>query len=137
MEAVIQSLMSGFPVLILHLAATTAIVIVGVAIYVAITPYHEFTLIRSGNLAAAISLSGAIVGIAVPLAFCMAASVSVLDILVWGTVTLVLQLIAYKATDLLLRDLPERIEKDEIGPALVLVSIKLGVAAVNAAAVSG
>ena len=137
MEAVIQSLMSGFPVLILHLAATTAIVIVGVAIYVAITPYHEFTLIRSGNLAAAISLSGAIVGIAVPLAFCMAASVSVLDILVWGTVTLVLQLIAYKATDLLLRGLPERIEKDEIGPALVLVSIKLGVAAVNAAAVSG
>ena len=137
MEAVIQSLMSGFPVLILHLAATTAIVIVGVAIYVAITPYHEFTLIRSGNLAAAISLSGAIVGIAVPLAFCMAASVSVLDILVWGTVTLALQLIAYKATDLLLRGLPERIEKDEIGPALVLVSIKLGVAAVNAAAVSG
>ena len=137
MEAVIQSLMSGFPVLILHLAATTAIVIVGVAIYVAITPYHEFTLIRSGNLAAAISLSGAIVGIAVPLAFCMAASVSVLDILVWGTVTLVLQLIAYKATDLLLRGLPERIEKDEIGPALVLVSIKLAVAAVNAAAVSG
>ena len=137
MEAVLQSLMSGFPILILHLAATTAIAIVGVAIYVAITPYHEFKLIREGNTAAAVSLSGAIVGIAVPLAFCMAASVSVIDILVWGTVTLALQLIAYKATDLLLRGLPERIEKDEIGPAMVLVSIKLAVAAVNAAAVSG
>ena len=137
MEAVLQSLMSGFPVLILHLAATTTIAIVGVAIYVAITPYHEFKLIREGNSAAAISLSGAIVGIAVPLAFCMAASVSVFDILVWGSVTLALQLIAYKATDLLMRGLPERIEKNEIGPALVLVSIKLAVAAINAAAVSG
>lgn len=137
MEAVIQSLMSGFPILILHLAATTAILVAGVAIYVAITPYHEFKLIRSGNMAAAVSLSGAVIGIAVPLAFCMAASVNVFDILVWGTVTLVLQLIAYKATDLLLRGLPERIENDEIGPALVLVSIKLAVAAINAAAVSG
>ena len=137
MEAVIQSLMSGFPVLILHLAATTGILIAGVAIYVAITPYHEFKLIRAGNMAAAVSLSGAVIGIAVPLAFCMAASVNVFDILVWGTVTVILQLIAYKATDLLMRGLPKRIENDEIGPALVLVSIKLAVAAINAAAVSG
>ncbi len=137
MEAVIQSLLSGFPILILHLAATTAIAVVGVTIYVAITPYHEFKLIREGNNAAAISLAGAIVGIAVPLAFCMAASVSVIDILVWGSVTLALQLIAYKAADLLMRGLPERIENNEIGPALVLVSIKLAVAAINAAAVSG
>ena len=67
----------------------------------------------------------------------MAASVSVYDIVIWGVVTLVLQILAFRITDLLLRDLPRRIEAGEIGPALLLGAIKLAVAAVNAAAVSG
>ena len=82
-------------------------------------------------------LSGAIIGIGLPLAFCMAASVSVFDILVWGSVTVALQLAAYKITDLLLRDLPQRIDAGELGPAYILVAIKLAVAAINAAAVAG
>ena len=137
MDAVLQSFISGFPVFMLHSSVTLAILALGVTAYVWITPYREFTLIRDGNLAAAISLAGATVGIGVPLAFAMAASVNVLDIVVWGGVTVILQLLAFKITDLLLRDLPKRIEAGEIGPALVLVAIKLAVAAINAAAVSG
>ena len=137
MDAVLQSFMSGFPVLMLHSSVTLAILAVGVTVYVWITPYREFQLIRDGNLGAAISLSGATLGIGIPLAFAMSASVNVLDIVVWGGVTVILQLLAFKITDLLLRDLPMRIEAGEVGPALVLVAIKLAVAAVNAAAVSG
>lgn len=137
MDAVLQSFISGFPVFMLHSSVTLAILALGVTAYVWITPYREFALIRDGNLAAAISLSGATLGIGVPLAFAMAASVNVFDIVVWGGVTVLLQLLAFKITDLLLRDLPKRIEAGEIGPALVLVAIKLAVASVNAAAVSG
>ena len=137
MGPVFQSFLAGFPVFLLHSSVTIAILALGVAAYVAITPYREFALVRDGNLAAAVSLSGAVVGIGLPLAFCLAASVNVFDILLWGVVTVVLQLIAYKAADLLLRDLPRRIQAGEVGPAVVLVAIKLAVAGINAAAVSG
>ena len=99
MDAVIQSLIAGFPIFMLHSSVTLAMLALGVAVYVMITPYPEFRLVRDGNLAAAISLSGAIVGIALPLAFCLAASVSLFDIVIWGSVTVVLQLVAYKVID--------------------------------------
>jgi putative membrane protein len=136
MDAVLQSFLSGFPVLLLHFSVTAGMLAIGVAIYTAVTPFHEFRLVREGNVAAAVSLSGAILGMAIPLAFCMAGSVNVYDILIWGSVTLALQLIAYKVGDVMLRGLPERIESGELAPALVLVAVKLAVAAINAAAVS-
>lgn len=137
MQAVLDSFVAGFPILMLHSAVTMAILVAGVLLYIWITPWDEMGLIRAGNTAAAISLGGAIIGLAVPLAFAMAASVSVYEILIWGPVTLLLQIIAFRIADLLLRDLPSRIEAGEIGAATLLVSIKLAVAAVNAAAVSG
>jgi putative membrane protein len=137
MNAVLQSFLSGFPVLLLHFVMTSGMLAIAVTIYTALTPHHEFRLVREGNLAAAISLSGAIAGMSIPLAFCMAASVSVYDILIWGTMTLVLQLVAYKVVDLVLRDLPRRIEAGEMAPAIVLVAVKVAVAAINAAAVAG
>lgn len=137
MQAVLDSFVAGFPILMMHSAVTMAILVAGVLLYIWITPWDEMGLIRAGNTAAAISLGGAIIGLAVPLAFAMAASVSVYEILIWGPVTLLLQIIAFRIADLLLRDLPARIESGELGAATLLVSIKLAVAAVNAAAVSG
>ena len=125
MEAVIQSFLAGFPVLMLHSSLTLAILVVGVFVYVKITPYDEIALIKAGNIAAAVSLSGAIIGFAVPLAFAMASSITVYEILIWGPVTLLLQLVAYRITDAVLSDLPKRIVEGEIGPAIFLVSIKL------------
>lgn len=136
MEAVIQSFLAGFPVLMLHSSITLAMLAAAVILYIKITPYDEIALIRDGNTAAAVSLAGAILGLGVPLAFSMASSISVWEVLIWGPVTLLLQLIAYRLTDLVLKDLPKRIVDGEIGPALLLVSIKLAVAAVNAAAVT-
>ena len=137
MEPVLQSFLAGFPVLLLHFSVTLAMLGTGVTIYQWITPYHELDLIRAGNNAAAISLSGAIVGLALPLAVCMASSVSVWDIIIWGVVTLVIQLLAYRLGDAVLRGLPARIEAGEIGAAILIAAIKLAMAMINAAAVAG
>ena len=134
MNAVIHSFLVGFPVLILHSSVTLAMLAVGVWFYIKITPYDEIELIRAGNSAAAASLAGAIIGLAVPLALSMASSVTIWEILIWGPVTLFLQLIAFRFTDLMLKDLPKRITDGEMGAALLLISIKLAVAAINAAA---
>ena len=136
MDAVFQSFLVGFPVLILHSSVTLAMLAMGIFLYIKITPYDEIELVRAGNSAAAASLAGAIIGLAVPLAFSMASSVTVWELLIWGPVTLFLQLIAFRLTDLMLRDLPKRITDGEMGAALLLISIKLAVAAINAAAVT-
>tara|TARA_Y100001960_G_C14678781_1_gene829958 strand:- start:250 stop:663 length:414 start_codon:yes stop_codon:yes gene_type:complete len=137
MDAVIQSFLAGFPVLLTHFFVTIAMLIVGVTIYIWITPHKDVALVREGNVAAAISLSGAVLGLAIPLAMSMSVSVSVADIVIWGVLTLVVQLIVFRLADLLLRDLSTRIEAGEVAAAVLLCAIKLAVAAIFAAAVSG
>ena len=67
----------------------------------------------------------------------MAASVNTLDIVLWSAAALFIQLISFRATDWLLRDLPARIVAGETGAAILLVGVKLSVASINAAAVAG
>jgi putative membrane protein len=65
---------------------------------------------------------------------CLATATTVYDILIWGVVAILLQLLAFRASDLLLRDLPKRIERDEVGAALVLAGVKIAAAMIMAAA---
>ena len=137
MDAAIQSFLAGIPFLLSHFGVTVLMLVIGVFIYMWITSHDERALIREGNTAAAISLSGAILGLAIPLAFCMASSVNVYDIVIWGLVTLVIQLATFWIIDIWLRDLSKRIEEGQVSTAILLVSVKLAVASINAAAVSG
>ena len=137
LDAAIQSFLAGIPFLLSHFGVTVLMLVIGVFIYMWITSHDERALIREGNTAAAISLAGAILGLAIPLAFCMASSVNVYDIVIWGIVTLVIQLVTFWIIDIWLRDLSARIEEGQIGTAILLVSVKLAVASINAAAVSG
>ena len=137
MEPVIQSFLAGFPVLLLHFVVTLGMLGIGVTIYLFVTPYRELALIRNGNTAAAVSISGAIIGMAIPLAICMATSVNIWDIVIWGVVTLLIQILAYRIGDVLLKDAPTRIENGEMGAAILIVGIKLAISFINAAAVAG
>ena len=137
MNTVFNSLLKGFPYLMLHSSVTFALLVAAVVIYVWITPHKELALIRDGNVAAAVSLSGAILGLAIPLAFCLEASITVFEILIWGVVTLVLQIIAFQIVHLFIKALPQRIERGELSTAIFLCACKLAVAAVTAAAVAG
>lgn len=137
MDGAIQSFLSGIPFLLTHFGVTILMLVVGAFIYIKITSHDEMALIRDGNNAAAVSLSGAILGLAIPLAFCMANSVNVYDIVIWGLVTLVIQLVTFWIIDLWLRDLSRKIEDGQVGTAILLASVKLAVASINAAAISG
>ncbi len=137
MDGAIQSFLSGIPFLLTHFGVTIVMLVVGAFIYIKITSHDEMALIRDGNNAAAVSLSGAILGLAIPLAFCMANSVNVYDIVIWGLVTLVIQLVTFWIIDLWLRDLSRKIEDGQGGTAILLASVKLAVASINAAAISG
>lgn len=137
MEPVLQSLVAGLPVFLLHLAVAIAVFLVALGAYLWLTPHKEMVLIREGNQAAAISLGGAAIGLAIPMALCLQASINVWDIAVWGAVTLLIQVIAFRVVDLILHALPKRIEHDEKSAAIFLAAMKIAVALLTAAAVSG
>lgn len=134
---VLQSLLVGLPILLLHLASATTVWLAALGLYLWITPHREFALIRAGNISAALSLGAAALGLAIPLAFCLFASVNVWDIVIWGSVTLLLQLVAFRVVDRLLGNLPARIEADERSAAIFLLMMKLAIAALTAAVVAG
>ena len=128
---------SGFPLTLLHVGVALVILAAGAALYALVTPHREIQLIREGNTAAAVSFGGVLVGIALPLAFALAASTSVIEIALWGVTTIVVQLALFWLVDLLLRGLPQRIKQGGMAAAALLVAAKLAVAAILAAAVSG
>ena len=137
MTAVLDSLLAGLPHLVLHLGVTLGMLGAAAWVYMRITPHDELALIRGGNVSAAISFAAALLGLAIPLAACLATSIGVWDIVIWGVVTLILQLLALRVIEALLDGLWHRIEADELGAAVLLAAVKLSVALVNAAAISG
>ena len=137
MTAIFDSLMTGLPFLLLHSSVTFLMLGAGLLIYVRITPFDEISLIKNKNNAAAITLGGAIVGFAIPLAASLKTSLNLWDIVIWGVVTLILMLISYRVIDFLVRDLARRVEANEIGPAILLAAIKLAVGLIAAASVAG
>lgn len=126
---------TGFPVTLLHVAVTLVILFLGAALYALITPHREVELVRQGNAAAALSFGGALVGLALPLAFALSASTSLIEIALWGATTTAVMLGLFWVTDLVLHGLPRRIRDGEIAAAALLVSAKLAVAIILSAAV--
>jgi len=134
MDIAIQTFVKGFPDFLIHGGVTLALLMAGSIVHMLLTPMKEMQLIRAGNVSAGISVGAVIVGLAVPMSACLATATTVYDILIWGVVAILLQLLAFRASDLLLRDLPKRIERDEVGAALVLAGVKIAAAMIMAAA---
>ena len=130
-------LVNGLPFLISHFVTSVIVFLIGVIIYLFITPMKEIALIRKKNTAAAISFSGALIGLALPLASSLTASGSIYEIIVWGLVAIVIQLFCFKVVDILINDLPKRIENGELSSSILLFSIKISVALLNSAVISG
>lgn len=132
----IQAFAIGFPTTLLHAGVAVLILFLGAALYVLLTPHKEVALIRDGNAAAAISLGGVLVGLAAPLALSLNSSTSLVEIIIWGVSTVMVQLLVFRLVDLLLRGLPQRIQEGEVAAAALLVGAKLATAMILAAAVA-
>jgi putative membrane protein len=137
MDSIFVTLQQGLPVLIGQFAATLVLLGIGIACYMLLTPFNERRLVREGNVAAGIVVAGTLVALALPLAATLAASVVVLDIVIWGLVALVIQLATFCAAALLIRGLRGMIEAGNIAAALVLIGVQIAVALLNAGAMSG
>ena len=124
---------AGLPNFLLYFALALVMLAVFVAIYVRATQYREFALIRDGNVAAAITLSGALIGFVLPLASAIAHSINPVDMVAWGAIALVVQLVVYFAVSRLVPHFREAIEAGRAAPAVLLAALAVSVGALNAA----
>lgn len=120
---------AGFDDFLLYLAISSLLLAMFVAIYVRITPYREIALIRDGNMAAAFSLSGTLIGMVIPLANAVKFSVNPVDMVVWGFIALMIQLLVFVIARIALPHIAEDIPagKQASGFFLGAVSIAAGI----------
>jgi putative membrane protein len=137
MDSILATLQQGLPVLAGQFAVTLALLGIGIACYMLLTPFDERRLIRQGNVAAGIVVAGTLIALAMPLAATLATSALVLDIVLWGLVALVIQLATFVAATVLIRGLRAMIEAGNVAAALVLIGVQIAVALLNAGAMAG
>jgi putative membrane protein len=136
LNAPLNAFVAGFPDFIIQLAVALGLFITSLFIYTVMTPHKELALIRAGNPSASLAYGGVIVGLAIPLGSCLAHSFGLFDLLIWGVVTLLIQLLAFRFADIFLRGLPRRIAEGDVAAAVFLMSIKIGLALIMAGAVA-
>ena len=137
MTPALDSLATGFPWLIFYLLAMTAIYLTGLLVYVKLTPYRELELVQQGNMAAAVTFSSLVVSLSLPLAACMVNRYSIQDSVVWGVLSLLLQILLFRVTDAVFKGMPERIENNEVPAATVFASFKIAGSILLAFAIGG
>ena len=119
---------------LIYFAVALLLFVVFTVIYMKVTPYDEINLIRQGNTAAAISLSGAMLGFALPLASSVANAVNLIDLVLFAVLATVVQLVVFVFARMLMPDLSGAIEKGNIAESIFLAVASISVGVLNAAA---
>jgi putative membrane protein len=130
---IIPRSIAGLPAFALYLACSLALLALFITIYIRITPYREFSLIREGNAAAAASLSGTILGFVIPLAHAVAQSVNLADMALWGLIALIVQLLVFFAVSRIIPGVARDIPAGKVAPGVLLGSVSLATGILNAA----
>ena len=129
----VQWLAAAFPNFVRYVVVGFGLAGLFLLIYVMITPWREFALIRAGNSSAAVALVGALLGFCLPLANTIAHSVSLTDVVLWSLVALVVQVIVHVVMRLLLPDLKHAIEADRLSVGITAGGFATCFGLINAA----
>lgn len=111
----------------------------GIALFIITTPkLREFKLIAEKNSTAAMSLGGKIVGLAIVLGSAVEYSVSLGDMLIWGVIGIVSQIVVFLLAEVLtIRfSIHQAIEEDNQAVGIMLISLSLAVGLILAKCLS-
>ena len=133
---VLEHFIAGAPRFALYFLVSVALLILFLIIYLRATPHREIALIRSGNVAAALSLSGTMLGFAIPLAHAVAQSVSLLDMLLWGAIAMVVQLFVFLVVSRIIPEISRDIAGGKVAQGAFLGALSLATGILNAASMT-
>ena len=125
--------LSGFDDFLIYAGLAVAFIYGFMILYLLITPYSELKLIKNGNVAAALSLSGSVIGFTLPLAAAILNSVHPWDMMLWAFIAAVVQLFVYVAVRYTLLNVVRRIPDGQVATGIVLAAISVSAGILNAA----
>ncbi len=125
---------AALPHFLAYFGSAMALAVAFLFLYSRFTPHREFELIRQGNSAAAIQLTGTFIGFAIPVAIVISHSVSIPDMLLWGAVAGIVQLAVFVIiARLLFKSISDKITQDCAASGQFVAGIGIGVGILQAA----
>ena len=121
---------------LLFFVVAAVLTVLFVLVYTRITRHNEIALIKEGSTSAALAFSGSLIGFALPLASTMIGSFTVLELVLWGLVALVVQILVYFLIRLPMPRISARIESDEVAAGIWLGACSIVAGILNAASMT-
>lgn len=125
---------ADLPVALAYFAIALVLYAAALALHGLASPQREFPLLRSGNTAAALSLAGAMLGLALPLATVVAISASMLDLVVWSAIALLLQVLAVSVLRRMTPAVGAQLVDGSMAAGVFFAGLAVAVGLLNAAA---
>lgn len=125
-------LISSLPAFASFFLTAVALLLAFLCLYVLVTPYSELTLIRAGNEAAAVSLGGAVIGFALPIAVSVAVTHNLYLMIGWGVIAGIVQLVTFTAARIALPRINQSIPEGRLASGIFLAALAIGTGILNA-----
>ena len=125
--------LSGFDEFLIYAGLSVAFIYGYMIVYLWLTPYNELKLIKDGNVAAALGLSGSVLGFTFPLAAAIRNSINPWDMMLWALIAALVQLLVYIAVRYTLLNVVRRIPDGQVATGIVLAAISVSAGILNAA----
>lgn len=126
----------GIPDFLLFMAVSGALTALFMLLYTVVTAHNEMELIRAGNNAAAVALGGTMIGFVIPLSKAISQAHNIPDLLIWGVVALAVQIVAYFAMRLMVRDISTKVEAGSMAHGVFLAAGSIASGMLNAASMT-
>jgi len=120
----------------IHLLTASALLVVFFMLYTYATTIDEILLIRQGNNAAMLSMSGALIGFSLTVGSSLLHTSSYVEFLAWAAGAMVVQVVAYAVTVRLLHISKHHIETGNTAFGGLMGAISISIGAINAACIS-
>ena len=121
---------------LIHLLLAAVLLAVFFKAYTSWTPFDEVLLIRQGNMAAALSLGGALIGFSITIGSALVHTADYREFVMWAAGAMVVQMLAYAVTTHLLNMAKDQIEGNNAAFGGLLGAISISIGVINGACIS-
>jgi len=133
MASTVPESLADLPYFIASFGIVLMLLALGLAAYVALAARRDMRLVAEGNVAAAAGMTGAFIGFALPLASAVIGGGTLLDMLAWGGVALLAQLLVLAGLRLILSSLVRRMHDGQVASGVFLGAVAVTIGILNAA----
>lgn len=104
-----------------YLASAIVLLAICITLYLWMTPYRELELVRAGNVAAALSLGGASLGLTLPIGSAIFFTHSLGEMMMWAAIGCAMQFILFQ----IMRTQARTIETGNMAAGLLLACLSI------------